>query len=362
MMNLGLVADYREEEWPSMDLFAEMFTHHCPPSVRLHPLRPTYLAFGQNTKSTPVRAFNRYLAYSASLLLSAPRLDGYYVVDQSYSHLVSTLPRRPIGVTCHDLDAFACLLTPTLVPRSHAFRTMTRLILRGLQQATRIFCVSMATHDLLLHHRLVPRSRLQLVPPGIAPEFCATLDPHHDSAVRAAVGENYLLHVGSTIPRKRIDLLLSYFAAFSKVEPGIRLVKLGGELTPAQRDQLHSLALGERFVHVPSVSRAELAAYYRNARAVIQCSDAEGFGLPIIEALACGTPVVASDLAVLREVGGDAVSYAPIGNVSAWVDHLKAICRTPESVVSRSQRLAQAAKYSWPNHVREIVDAFQRLV
>ncbi len=64
--------------------------------------------------------------------------------------------------------------------------------------------------------------------------------------------------------------------------------------------------------------RATLAAVYRRAALAFQPSDAEGFGLPVAEALACGTPVLASDIPVLREVGGAAASYAPVGDADAW--------------------------------------------
>jgi glycosyltransferase involved in cell wall biosynthesis len=68
-----------------------------------------------------------------------------------------------------------------------------------------------------------------------------------------------------------------------------------------------------------------LAAVYRRSAALLTTSNREGFGWPVLEAMACGTPVVASDLAVFREVGGEAVSYVPVRDLHAWVDAVERV-------------------------------------
>jgi glycosyltransferase involved in cell wall biosynthesis len=94
---------------------------------------------------------------------------------------------------------------------------------------------------------------------------------------------------------------------------------------------------------------------------VLVTSEAEGFGLPVIEALACGAPVVASDLPVLREVGGDAVTYAPVGNLGAWTEAVHRVLASAEPDTGRSQRVARGRGYSWTNHARIILDTYRRL-
>ena len=79
-------------------------------------------------------------------------------------------------------------------------------------------------------------------------------------------------------------------------------------------------------------------------------SDAEGFGLPVIEALACGSVVVASNLATVREVGGDAVVYCPVADLPAWVDTILRLLREPASAPARTARLQRAARYTWAAH------------
>ena len=120
-----------------------------------------------------------------------------------------------------------------------------------------------------------------------------------------------ILHVGSTVPRKRIDVLLRVCGALGRQIPQLRLTRVGEALTPDQQQVLRDSGMSERTTMVNDVDEATLAALYRRATLVLQPSEREGFGLPVIEALASGTPVVASDLAVLREVGGSAVEYCP---------------------------------------------------
>jgi glycosyltransferase involved in cell wall biosynthesis len=97
---------------------------------------------------------------------------------------------------------------------------------------------------------------------------------------------------------------------------------------------------------------AALAALYRRAALVLIPSEAEGFGLPLVEAMACATPVLASDIAALREAGADAAVYCPVGDVPAWSATLAAMLRErtddPERWAERrAAALRQASRFSW---------------
>jgi glycosyltransferase involved in cell wall biosynthesis len=139
------------------------------------------------------------------------------------------------------------------------------------------------------------------------------------------------------------------------------LVQQGGALSPAQREQVERLGLGDALVQPPRQERPTLAGLYRQARAVLVPSEAEGFGLPVIEALACGAPVVASDLPVLREVGADACTYAPVGDVATWTDAVDALLTGRQPPPPRAERLARAARFTWTAHARTVLDAYLRL-
>ncbi len=82
-------------------------------------------------------------------------------------------------------------------------------------------------------------------------------------------------------------------------------------------------------------------------------SEAEGFGLPLVEALACGAPLLVSALEVFREVGGDAVDFAPVGETEAWLAQARALL-DGRGARSRDERLGQARRFSWSAHAEAI--------
>jgi glycosyltransferase involved in cell wall biosynthesis len=179
-------------------------------------------------------------------------------------------------------------------------------------------------------------------------------------------GSITLLHVGSTIPRKRIDVLLRVFAAVREKSRDIRLVRVGGMFTAAQNQMVRELQLQDSVVQLPFLDRQVLAAVYRRAALVMQTSAAEGFGLPVAEALASGTPVVASDLPVLREVGGSPVRYCGVGNLDEWTDavlHLLEERRTDPEQWSerRAAGIAQAKTFSWRQYTEKMVAVYDEL-
>jgi glycosyltransferase involved in cell wall biosynthesis len=101
---------------------------------------------------------------------------------------------------------------------------------------------------------------------------------------------------------------------------------------------------------------------YRRASAVLVTSEAEGFGLPVIEALACGAVVVASDLPVLREVGGAAVVFCPVADIDTWAKTVAGVLTDPTAAPPSDTRLSHAAKFSWAEHARVIAAAYARLM
>jgi glycosyltransferase involved in cell wall biosynthesis len=245
-------------------------------------------------------------------------------------------------------------------------------VLTGLRKAARVTCVSEATRAALLAHDLLPAERLVVVPPGVDAVFGPAPDAIADGRVEQWLGpvdpeRIDLRHVGSTMPRKRIDLLLRVFAATREEVPTVRLVRVGGALTPEQEALARELGVHDAIVTLPFLSTAELAAVYRRAALVLQTSEAEGFGLPVVEALACGVPVVASDLPVLREVGGEAAVFCPVGDVEGWRRTLARLLRERESDAAgceerRRRAVEHASKYSWAAFAAAMVGLYREVL
>ena len=380
---LAVVADLREEQWASMDLVADVLVrglesatdravepfHLCPPMVRRLTRLP---GVGHHALlNTTDRVLNRYWDYPRWLRRQVERFDLFHIVDHSYAHLASMLPAGRSIVTCHDIDAFAGVL-PGVPPPSAVSRAMGRRLLSGLRAAARVVCGSHATREALLAHGLVEGSRVVVVPYGLHPAFAPEPDaPAESEADRwcgpLLAGKLDILHVGSTIPRKRIDVLLETVAAVRRRYPVARLVRVGGPLTAAQAQHAERLGLSDAIVSLPFLDRRTLAAVYRRAALVLQPSDREGFGLPVLEALASGTPVVASDIPSLREAGGAAAVYCRVADLEAWSVAVRTLLdeRADDPAAwsrRRSTALAHARRFTPAVHARAMTAVYEEVL
>lgn len=376
---LAVLSDFREEQWPSMDLVAEMLVdqlqRHFADSVRVTSFCPPFrrsvsklpIPGIRRTTENAERLINRMWHYPRAARRISDSFDIFHVADHSYAQLVHALPASRTGVFCHDLDTFRCIFQPSIERRPRWFRAMTRHIASGLQKAAIVFHSTAAVREQIERHDVIDPARLVAAPYGTSPEFDAhPIDPEPAATILAeAWGDEkmpFVLHVGSCIPRKRIDVLLDVSAEVWREHPELRLLQVGGTWTDDQRQQIQRLGIGNSVTQLRGLSREQLASLYRTAQVVLQPSEAEGFGLPVIEALACGSTVVASDLPVLKEVGGDAVMYCPVADVECWARAVSSLLDGSTQAPLLAARLAQAALFSWTAHARTILDAYNRLL
>jgi glycosyltransferase involved in cell wall biosynthesis len=356
MTRLAILPDFAEEHWPSMDLCAEMLEAQSDGAVRLAPRFCWIFSRFCNRRSAlnADRMLNRFLFYPQFVRRRRSQFDCFHIVDHTYAQLVHALPAERTGVYCHDLDAFRCLLDPKRDPRPKWFRALARRILKGLQKAAIVFHSTRAVRAEIERLGLIDPDRLIHAPYGVSPEFAA------EGPAETNLGR-YILHVGSNVPRKRIDILLRALAGARRLFSDLRLVKVGPAFSAEQQAIIDQWKLNDAIVRREGLGRAEIAALYRSAAVVLLPSDAEGFGLPVIEALACGVPVLASDLATLREVGGAVVEFIAEGDVDAWIAATVRAVQQSYEPWAREARLRQARSFSWADHARIIFDAYERL-
>ena len=377
-LRLAVLTDFPEELWPSMELCGEMLLDHlprtgsfaleagrlCPPFCRLATRMPVFSR--RRAAFNADRFLNRFIVFPRLARRSVRCFDLFHVVDHTYAQLVHALPAGRTGVYCHDLDAFRCLIDRAADPMPRWFRAMSQRILTGMQKAAIVFHSTAAVGEEIRRNGLVDPARLVCAPYGVSIAFT----PY---AAQTAVDLPWLtevdqrpwvLHVGSCVTRKRIDVLLDVVAAVRTAVPHLRLVKIGGAWTMAQLEQIARLGLGDAIVHESGLTPncAELVEVYRRAPIVLVPSSAEGFGLPVIEALACGAAVVASDIPALREAGGPAAVYAPVGDVEAWTDLVMNLLTDPAAAPPRADRLASARQFTWTAHAEIIARAYHQLL
>jgi glycosyltransferase involved in cell wall biosynthesis len=377
---VGLICDFAEENWPSMDLVAEMVFERlqrehassfevariCPPLSRRFGRLP---AIGkQGVFQNADRLLNRFVDYPGSLKALVQDFDLFHVIDHSYSQLVLDLPPGRTVVTCHDLDTFRCVLEPERHPRPTWFRAMTKRILRGFQKAAHVVAVSAATRDEIVHFGLHPASRVTVISNGVHPAYSPLPDPAADSELARLLPIDsqsdakegiWLLNVGSSMPRKRLDLLLGIVAEVRRHKANVRLLRVGEALTTEQRELARQLKVDSAVVELGFLSRELLAAAYRRADLLVHTADAEGFGLPLIEAMACGCQVIASDIQVLREVGGTAAQYCAVGDMEGWKN---AILAATDRKQDREKSFANAARFSWSENAARTAQVYEQVL
>ena len=268
------------------------------------------------------------------------------------------LARGATVATVHDL-AFRRL--PWTV-REETRAALDAQFHRTLARASAVITVSRTVRDELLAAEAIGAARVTAIRHGPG-----HLSARKGGALPAWTPERYMLHVGTVEPRKNIELLLEVWEAWVAEDPAAPALLLCG------RRGWKSDALHERFdraaaagwLHHPGyVDDDALAALYRRALAVVCPSRYEGFGLPLVEALAAGTPVVASDIPVFREVAGEAAVFAPVDDPAAWQRVLVELAYD-ETIRGRRSRLGRerAAVFDWSTtaaRTREVLERAAR--
>ena len=174
--------------------------------------------------------------------------------------------------------------------------------------------------------------------------------------------------MGSEDPRKKLGTLLEALALLKQRGLAVRLLKVGASGHPKYRraltEQVASLGVEDLVTIVGEVADTDLPLFYSAADAFTLPSDVEGFGLPALEAMACGTPVVWSDAGALPEVAGDAAVMVPVGDAEALAAATANIlrdCTLRERLVERG--LHRCRQFTWAataQHTRAVYDALQQ--
>ncbi len=282
--------------------------------------------------------------------------------------LVNVLPlatRVPGVVTVHDLSFLHGEDRRRRLKRAY----LRRLCRASVQQARQVIAVSQQTADDLVRGFGVPAAKVCVIPNGVDPRF-APAAPEASRAFRTRKGlpPRFVLYVGTLEPRKNLAALVRAFVAWQQAHPAqrgeIKLVLAGamGWYADEIRAAVEEFNATTDVLFAGYVAEAELPDWYRAAELFVYPSRFEGFGLPVLEAMACGTPVLCSDIPALREVAADAaLTFAP-DDERALCDGLsRGLADAALRADLRARGLAQAAKFSWASTARETVGVYQNL-
>jgi glycosyltransferase involved in cell wall biosynthesis len=312
---------------------------------------------GTRTRGRRVPARALQAAWRRSSLPPVEWLSGRTDVVHGTNFVLPPARRAAGVVTVHDLT-FA-LHPGTVTPQVLRYRT---LVPRALERADLVLTVSAAVADEIVEHYGFPRERIVVTGNGVDPAWsrCSPF-PASELAARG-LPERYLLFVGAAEPRKRLPVLLAALAKLHREQPDTPPLVLAGP--PGWGEPLDTAGLPPGSV-VPTGYLPEevLRRVVAGAVALAFPSVYEGFGLPPLEAMACGVPVVASDIPAVREVTGGLARLVPPDDADALAEGLADVLRSasdPGEPAAARARREHAAGWTWDRVARRTAAAYRQ--
>jgi glycosyltransferase involved in cell wall biosynthesis len=245
-------------------------------------------------------------------------------------------------VTIHDL---AFLASPGDLPPSDA--RLPELVRQSAQRAD-VICTPTEAVARTVEERLgIGSDRIVVTPLGVDPAWFASRPPNDALRARLGLPSQYVLFVGAGGPRKGLETLLKAHATDTSLPP---LVLAG----PRQS------GVDGRVIRTGYLADVDLRSVVAGASALVLPSRDEGFGLPVLEALACNVPVVCSDVPALREVSGGHALLTPVGDADALAHAMFEAVETPPNATAQAARRTHASGYTWRRCAEATLVAYHR--
>jgi glycosyltransferase involved in cell wall biosynthesis len=277
------------------------------------------------------------------------------VLLSTNSYLTTLFTRTPTVPIVYDMVTFEPSMRPNL--RSSLIERLT--LGPAVRRSAALLAISRATADALITRFPKAAGRTVVAPLGVTPALSKELEPREAAALPPA---GFVLAVGTLEPRKNLPRLVEAYRELSddlqRTHPLVVVGALGWE-TGATLDALHSL--GDRCTMLGHVSDAALAELYRRCAVFCYPSLGEGFGLPVLEAMAAGAAVTTSNLSSLPEVGGDAVEYVDPRDTSSIAESLRRLLADQSRRTELGQRAsARAQTFSWERFTEIVVATIEQ--
>jgi glycosyltransferase involved in cell wall biosynthesis len=287
-----------------------------------------------------------------------PRMLGAFDLYHATAFVTPVWLRTPSVVTVYDLS-FIHYPQVLSAARRLYLRLFTGLACR---RARRVITISQSTAQDIARTLGIPAGKIDLAAPGYDPAMFHPLSVEAIAAFRRQKGlpERFWLFIGTLEPRKNLLTLLEAYAALSPEE---RLPLIIGGGKGWDYDPIFETVARYRLnVQFPGfIASDELPFWYNCAEAFVFPSVFEGFGLPVLEAMACGTPVIVSDASSLPEVAGTAGLCVPPRDVEAWTVALHRAANDDQWRQSACERgYAEASRYSWAETAKQTVESYRR--
>jgi glycosyltransferase involved in cell wall biosynthesis len=280
--------------------------------------------------------------------------DVNHIVDHGYSHLVRDLPPERSVVTFHDA------VIVKVPGAGWQTRLAFRYNLRAMRRAAAIVTPSESAKADLLDLTSIPAERVHVIPHGVDEGFRPAPDREQGRRALGLSGDVVLM-VGHTQPYMNIERMLRAFGTLVQASDAT-LVKIGLPFTSDHMRLITELGIADRVRIVGRVEARDLPAYYQAADVLFYAPLLAGFGLPPLEAMACGTPVVCSNRGAIPEVVGAAAVMVEAEDIGA----LAAALATVLGSAQRRRRMAdagfeRAGRFEWAVSARRLLDVYRSI-
>ncbi len=372
-MSIALFRDLKEENWFSMNRYADALISNLKVNEVVVPR--------QDITSSSVfnLYYTRYLYYP--LKARSQQGEVNHVVDHSYGHLVYALNPKKTVVTCHDLN-------PLKHEESWLNLQLFKYSVGGLKRAAKIISDSEATKTDLVKFLKISPSKIKVIPLGVEEKFRVIKDRGELDCVRSKFNlphdRKVLMHVGGSAYNKNIEGVLRALSALTRKQfnhflsprserfassgsntiQQLSFLKVGSDFTNAQKSLIKKLGLEDSVKFLGAVPKEDLVAIYNLADVFVFPSFYEGFGLPVLEAMACGTPVVTSNTSSLPEVAGEAAFLVDPHDVDAIARAITKVLHFHTLEYGKYEELVQkglerAKKFTWQKTAEETLKVYE---
>lgn len=279
-------------------------------------------------------------------------------------------PYHPSVVTVHDLGVLE--LPAEWEMLDSIARPILRLSLAGLKRVDKIVAVSEFTRQGVIKHLDIPPERVVTIHSGIDHTLFRPIPNarrkliHRYPELQPHAAASWLLYVGSELPRKNVGGLLEALALLLQEVPNVRLIKVGAAGGSVYRKEtLHTvdtLRLREHVFFFEDIPEEELPLFYSAADVFVTVSWLEGFGFPVLEAMACGTPVICSQAGALQEIAGNETAFFTTLEPAAVAQQLRTILeQTDRLICQKSAGIQHVRRFDWATTASELLALYQKL-
>jgi len=351
LIRVGLFLPFQSDHWPSIERFARVLQAGALQSGReelsLVPVRPN-----ESWKQNYGDFLGRRVAYTLGSFWQD--FDVYHILDQSYSHLALAWPADRVLITCHDLEFWRKKNMKNAIVR--------RWILKAMLKADYLTTPSKTVESEVLEtarlFKKIPFSS-QVIYNSCGSEFGGLGKKKN---TEKNLGRPVVLNIANTHwPRKNFSFLLGVISGLKKSIPDILLKQVGPEFTSEHRREIKDLKLETNIQRMQQLKPSEIAAEYAAAWLYLQPSTYEGFGYPLLECVASGTPFLASKIPVFEELFPVEGSLLEL-DLNLWVERSRELLSQNENCrqTLEAQRINNL-RFSEAEQVRQYLELYETI-